>query len=179
MAKRFYPIRLVLLPVICSVLGTVMHTNFNITVFNIPIEQSFHFNIITVNALFGGFLYTNYSLLIGLSDNSIINKIKNTDILEKRNAHILKGILYSVVSIISGLLIALKCTSVDSKAVESFHFNLILNIEIVFLCFSIIYFTLSLIEMHKLVTEINKPISKKSDDEIEKIKDKIKQHRSN
>ncbi|WP_312061115.1 hypothetical protein [Anaerotignum sp.] len=179
MAKRFYPIRLVLLPIICSVLGTVMHTNFNITGFKIPIEQSFHFNILTVNALFGGFLYTNYSLLIGLSDNSIINKIKNTDILEKRNAHILKGILYSVISIISALFIVLKCNSLNSEAVESFHINLILNFEIVFLCFTILYFTISLIEMHKLVSEINKSISKKSDDEIEKIKDKIRQHRSN
>ncbi|MFR1479561.1 MAG: hypothetical protein ACLSB9_29660 [Hydrogeniiclostridium mannosilyticum] len=58
-------------------------------------DPSFHFNLITVNALFGGFLYTNYSLLLGLLDNSIVEKVKNTKIISKRNSHILKGIIYA------------------------------------------------------------------------------------
>ena len=74
-------------------------------------DPSFHFNLITVNALFGGFLYTNYSLLLGLLDNSIVEKVKNTKIISKRNSHILKGIIYATVSVMAGLYLVLVPTN--------------------------------------------------------------------
>ena len=69
----------------------------------VPDDESFHFNLITVNALFGGFLYTNYSLLIGILDNPQVKKAQNTEIISKRNSHILHGIVYATVSVVSGL----------------------------------------------------------------------------
>lgn len=68
--------------------------------FTVPLEPSFHFSLITVTAIFGGFLYTNYSLLIGLLDNKIITQLTGTTIIEKRNRHILNGIIYATVSVI-------------------------------------------------------------------------------
>ena len=57
------------LPAIIAVVCTVFVLTTNKAAVVVPDDESFHFNLITVNALFGGFLYTNYSLLIGILDN--------------------------------------------------------------------------------------------------------------
>jgi len=142
----------------------------------IPTEASFHFNLITVNALFGGFLYTNYSLLIGLLDNSIIEKVKNTNIIEKRNSHILKGIIFATVSVVSGLYIVLVPIGESSvlRALNCF----MLNVEIVFMAFLILYFLLSLREMSILIKNIHSSKGKKTDEEIKELKQQIRNNKS-
>lgn len=134
-------------------------------------EQSFHFNLITVNALFGGFLYTNYSLLLGLLDNSIAEKVKNTKIISNRNTHILKGIIYATVSVIAGLYLVLVPAS-DSKFLYAIY-CFIQNAEISFMIFLIFYFLLSLKEMSVLVGAIHNNKGAKTDKEIEELKEKI------
>lgn len=92
-------------PLLCSVVACIYILSGGSPVFIGDTNPSFHFDLITVNALFGGFLYTNYSLLIGILDNSIIEKVKNTDIIGKRNSHILKGIVYATVSVIGRFIL--------------------------------------------------------------------------
>lgn len=65
-------------PFILSLIGFVHSFFIGTSLITVPADSSFHFNLITVNALFGGFLYTNYSLLIGLLDNKIIEQVKAT-----------------------------------------------------------------------------------------------------
>ena len=131
----------------------------------VPADSSFHFNLITVNALFGGFLYTNYSLLIGLLDNKIIEQVKNTSIIRKRNSHILKGIIYATVSVMSGLYLVLV-----PQTVFPWITSLLINVEITFMVFLIAYFILSLKEMYNLVNLIHKSDNSHIDEEIEAVK---------
>ncbi len=160
------------LPLILSVIGCVSAILAKKPWLIVSTESSFHFSLITVNALFGGFLYTNYSLLIGLLDNCIIEKIKNTDIIRKRNSHILKGIIYATISVVAGLYLVLFNTygSLMQKVLYSFA----LNVEIVFMAFLIIYFLLSLREMSILINNIHNSQGKKTDDEIKKLKEQIR-----
>ena len=143
----------------------------------IPDDTSFHFNLITVNALFGGFLYTNYSLLIGLLDNSIIEKVRNTNIIEKRNTHILKGIVFATGSVVAGLFMVL--TPIGLSGMLKILRCFMLNVEIVFMAFLIIYFLLSLYEMNILIKNTNNPKGKKSEEEIIALKEKIKHGKRN
>lgn len=159
------------MPLLLSIIGCIFALCTDKEWITVPAEQSFHFNLITVNALFGGFLYTNYSLLIGLLDNKIIDKIKNTDIIEKRNCHILRGIVYATISVASGLFIVL--VPVGTSAISKVLNCLIINIEIVFMAFLIVYFLLSLYEMSILIKHIHVPKDKKTPEEIDKLKDKI------
>lgn len=87
-------------PLICSIIGCIYILLGGSPWIIVPSDSSFHFNLITVNALFGGFLYTNYSLLIGLLDNRIVEKVRHTDIISNRNSHILKGIIYATSSVV-------------------------------------------------------------------------------
>ena len=129
---------------------------------------SFHFNLITVNALFGGFLYTNYSLLIGLLDNKIIEQVQNTSIIAKRNSHILKGIIYATISVISGL-----CLVLIPQSFLPWLTSLLINVEITFMGFLIIYFILSLKEMSKLVKLLHNSNDKDKDNKIASVKSKF------
>ena len=161
----------VAISLICSILASC-----NIVLCNVPLDSSFHFNLITVNALFGGFLYTNYSLLIGLVDKEIIREVQNTDIIPKRNSHILKGIIYSVISVFSGLcLVFLSDSNLVGKVWKLIEV-IAINTEGVFMVFCILYFALSLNEMYRLVNNINKSPDKKSKEKIGELREKIKRH---
>ena len=94
-------------PLIFSIVGCSYVLYGNEPLLIVSETMSFHFNLITVNALFGGFLYTNYSLLLGLLDNPIVEKIRYTKIIYKRNLHILRGIVSATLSVIASLLLIL------------------------------------------------------------------------
>lgn len=95
------------LPLVLIFAGTIFVRWFNIIFVIIPVDTSFHFGLMTVNALFGGFLYSNYSILVGLLDNSTIQSIQGTNIMAKRNALASKGIIYAAFSVLSGIYILL------------------------------------------------------------------------
>ena len=160
------------LPLILSVIGCVAAILTKKPWIIVSTEESFHFSLITVNALFGGFLYTNYSLLTGLLDNSIVEKIKNTDIIKKRNSHILKGIIYATTSVVAGLYLVL--FSPYGSFIQKVLYSFALNVEIVFMAFLIVYFLLSLLEMSILINNIHNPQGKKTDNEIKKLKEQIR-----
>lgn len=160
------------LPVICTLIGWAITISSKEIWFQLPSDSSFHFNLITVNALFGGFLFTNYSLLVGILDHPLIKKIEKTDIIKKRNSHILRGIICAVVSVISGIIIVLfpaKCTLIQFIIVSFFE-----NSEIIFMAFLIIYFLLSLYEMQKLIKVLHHSTDDKEVKEIDELKEQLK-----
>ncbi|MEG1835979.1 MAG: hypothetical protein RR229_07655 [Oscillospiraceae bacterium] len=172
--KKVIKVTVNVLPILIVIIVSIYVLCGGKTLFILPYESNFHFSLITVNALFGGFLYTNYSLLIGLSDNHIVEKIKITNIIKKRNMHILKGIIYATVSVLAGLYFVLvpSGNSYLQKVISCFA----ANIEITFMLFLIIYFVLSLYEMKRLIDSVNYSSETKSDNEIQKLKDKIKEN---
>lgn len=158
-------------PWLCTIAGCIYVFGGKEPWVTIPADPSFHFNLITVNALFGGFLYTNYSLLLGLLDNSIVKKVSKTRIIEKRNSHILKGIIYATISVVAGLcLILMRPTT---SLLLQFLYCFAQNAEIVFMASQILYFALSLKEMNDLVHAIHNQSGSRSDEEIEKLQNEI------
>lgn len=166
----------IIAPVIWSLISAILAV-IGYGVFSIPNESAFHFNLITINSIFAGFLYTNYSILIGLSDKELIKRIGNTNIIEKRNAHILSGIVCSIVSIISSLIIAIEKSAFVMRIIWPiglFVNNLLANIEITFMLASITYFALSMKEMYVLVGSLQDKSNKVDKKTIESFKELIK-----
>ena len=124
------------LPLICSITACIYISLGGTPLFIVDASSSFHFSLITVNALFGGFLYTNYSLLLGVLDNPIIEKVKNTNIIHKRNSHILKGITYATISVIAGLYLIL--APINNSKFWKLIYCFMQNAEIIFMFFLII-----------------------------------------
>lgn len=138
------------LPVLVSAVGLFSSHILHITLVTLPTDASFHFNLVTINSLFGGFLFTSYSLMVGLLDNKIVQKLKSTDIIKRRNSHILRGIVCSVLSVCSSLIFIL-FPPAGSKLSDFFKCALC-NVEITFMFFGIGYFLLSMKEMSSLVS---------------------------
>ncbi len=157
-----------ILPLFLSFVGCLSVTYFDFALVQIPNDSSFHFNLITVNALFGGFLYTNYSLLIGVLDNKIIEKISCTSIIPKRNEHILNGIVNASRSVLASLYIIL-VPEYDFFLFKMFR-SFMSNVEIICMAFLIIYFLLSFYEMNHLFKAVYKPKNKLSEKEIDNIR---------
>lgn len=143
-------------------------------------KHSEHYNLISVNAIFGGFLYTNYSLLTGIMNNSAIKELVNTSIIEKRNNRILHGILMSLASILAALyLIFIPDGEIKCKEINAKHllYLLMQNAEVIFMIYMIVYFVLSVVEMNRL---IGRPGSeKKSESDINALRDEIMNSKNN
>lgn len=159
------------LPLICSITACIYISLGGTPLFIVDASSSFHFSLITVNALFGGFLYTNYSLLLGVLDNPIIEKVKNTNIIHKRNSHILKGITYATISVIAGLYLIL--APVNNSKFWKLIYCFMQNAEIIFMFFLIIFFLLSLKEMNIIISSIHNNKNAMSKQEIQDFRNKI------
>lgn len=160
-------------PLICSIIGCIYILLGGSPWIIVPSDSSFHFNLITVNALFGGFLYTNYSLLIGLLDNRIVEKVRHTNIISNRNSHILKGIIYATSSVVAGLYMALVPSG--NSSIRMIIDCFMQNAEIAFMAFLILYFSLSLKEMSELVGAIHNQEEVKTKKDIAALKRKIRE----
>lgn len=162
---------LCIVPVLLAILGTILVKLFGISFISIPAVSDFHFGLMTVNALFGGFLYSNYGMLVGLLDNETIQKVKGTSIMARRNALVLAGIVYATLSVISGLYITL--IGIKAGCVYEWLFCLMINCEIVFMIAAMVFYLLSLVAMNQLVKALygtNKKLGKRK---IKQIKDEI------
>lgn len=148
---------------------SVRHCGFVLV--TVPGDNSFHFSLMTVNALFGGFLYTNYGVLINLLDNPLVQKVAATDIIPRRNRMVLQGILCATVSVICGLYVVLFPISVDVVAGDLYI--LMLNGEITYMLCTVLYYILSLYEMNRLIVAIHTPEERLSAGEIQQLKSRM------
>lgn len=138
-----------MIPILLSVLGAVFVELFDVVFLVISTDSSFHFGLMTVNALFGGFLYSNYGMLVGLLDNDTIQKVKGTTIMARRNALVLAGIVYATLSVVCGLYITL--VGIGASGTYEWLFCWMINGEVVFMIAAMVFYLLSLIEMNRLV----------------------------
>ncbi|OOL98995.1 hypothetical protein CLACE_04910 [Clostridium acetobutylicum] len=89
----------------------------------IDFVKSNHFNLITVNSVFIGFLFTSLSILMGFLNESIVQLFEEANALKKVYDNIQKGILFSLGSIcisIVNLTIIEKYVS-NTTVIKSFY----------------------------------------------------------
>lgn len=158
-----------IVPILLAGLFTVLVEIFYVVLVEIPTDSSFHFGLMTVNALFGGFLYSNYGLLVSLLDKELIQKVKCTNIMEKRNADVFCGIVYATFSVLCGLVIVFM-----SDRLNSFVLCFAVNGEIVFMISAIGFYLLSLLEMNRLLKALNKDDKKRSKRDMKDLVEKVK-----
>lgn len=162
----------IFVPALLLIVITLFSFLFKFELLKLDMDSSFHFSLITINSIFAGFLYTNYSLLLGLSDNEVVKKLKNSTLIEKRNKHILSGILSAVISVIAGLVIVI--IQFDTKSIpQKYVKDFLVELELLYMALSIIFFLLSIKEIHVLIQAINSSNHKKTDEELDEIRKNI------
>lgn len=154
-------------PIFLTVASTFAVLMLELIFVTIPMDSSFHFGLMTVNALIGGFLYSNYGLLVGLLDNETIQAVNATSIMSRRNTHILCGITYATLSVLCGLYIVL--LGDRTGLFPEIFCCCMINGEIVFMISSISFFLCSIKEMNELVRALNNPVNQLGKKKVEKI----------
>lgn len=136
----------------------------------------YHATILTVNSILCGFSLTNLGVLISISDDQLVEKLKGTSILIKRNTAISYVVVFGIVSIICAFIFIL---NVNYESLLPFpidpevktQFKIFINyIEIISLIASIFYFVVSVKLMLKLLRYIYIPKKGKTKGEMEEIK---------
>lgn len=158
-------------PVLFSILCTTAVEVFDVVLVSLPMDAAFHFSLMTVNALFGGFLYSNYGMLVGLLDNETIQKVTGTAIMIKRNLQVLCGIVYATLSVVCGLYITL--IGKREGTIVEYLFCWMINGEIVFMIAAMTFYLLSLKEMNRLMKALYKTGEHLSRSEVKEMKRKV------
>ncbi|CAM2077752.1 MAG: hypothetical protein NSGCLCUN01_01940 [uncultured Clostridium sp.] len=144
--------------------------------FNIIAENQF--NIMTINTVFAGFLFTSLGIIAGFSDNTSIRKFERIKTMDNIYNNILKGIIFSILSIVIGLIIVLFNFSFLIK--NLFLYNILKStgyiFELFFLMLAIIYFSLSVKYTFFAISVVRADIKSQlpNQEDVRKILDKIK-----
>lgn len=136
------------------------------------------FNIITINTVFAGFLFTSLGIVAGFSDNQSIRKFERIDIMDNIYSNILKGIVFSIISIVIGLIIVI--VNFEYIIKNMFIYNILKStgyvFELFFLIMTIIYFCLSVKDTFFAISVVRLDIKSKlpNKENTKKILEKIK-----
>jgi hypothetical protein len=153
-------------------IGKTFH--FYLFIINVGNESDYHSNILTINSVLSGFSLTNLGILISISGDQLVEKLKGTDILIKRNTLISHSICFGAISIVASLMFVLNINIEKFPAVTEFIYGYLFIIEITSMLLSITYFLLSVKKMIQLLTYIYIPKNQFTCEEITRIKEQMK-----
>lgn len=118
-------------------------------IINVNFIKTSHFNLITVNSVFIGFLFTSLSMIIGFLDQKIIQIYNMTDNLEKVYSNIEKGIEFSL----SSIVIAILNLIIFEKYIKSYRIISSLYSLEVLLVIIAIYYLFNVMKSLKILVE--------------------------
>lgn len=149
-------------------------THIYLFIINIGNESDYHSNILTINSILSGFSLTNLGILISISGDQLVEKLKGTDILVKRNILISHSICFGAISIMASLLFVLNINIQKAKNFTTMFYEYLFVVEIASLFLSIIYFLLSIKKMIQLLTYIYVPKKPYTCDKIDRLREQMK-----
>ena len=105
------------------------------------ITEDFHMNLLTVNSIFCGFELTNLGILVSLASDNAIQKLRGTQVLQRRNRLVLLSVSFCTLSMVTALFFIL---NIDKTCFcfkyGSFVVNYIFKVEIFSLILGIAFF---------------------------------------
>lgn len=111
---------------------------------------------ITISTVFAGFSFTSLGLLLGLSSEKLIEKLKNTDIIVQKIERIVLSIVFFAASVAISLIFVLGLDlSVINKFVKIVEWTEIFYVlGIGYLLAGILFFLYSVYELYDLIKHI-------------------------
>ena len=135
--------------------GTNIRYNFII----VPSPQemiSRQINYITISTVFVGFSFTALGLLLGMSSEKLIEKVKNTDIIIDKAKRIIGSIIEFILSVAISLVfvLGLDVSLIKNTSVLYIVDNYLYILSIGYLVGGIIYFVYVVYELYDLVKRV-------------------------
>lgn len=111
---------------------------------------------ITISTVFAGFSFTSLGLLLGLSSEKLIEKIRNTDIIMNKVGRIMKSIIFFILSVIVSLffVLGLNKSLISNVQISSVIDSILYIFSVGYLIGGIGYFIYAVYELYDLVKRI-------------------------
>lgn len=183
MLKKRYGLALISILLFC-----VVNEKYSILVIPSTVSMAnFQFNIFTISSVFAGFSFTVLGILLGMSSEQLVIKLRDTSIIAKKSERIVISIIFFCSSGMISLFFAIGFNEGISKIVNhainielSHIWNVIYIYGIGFLFFGIMYFLKSIMDIYELIKKVyeynKKQYSEKSNkfnNSMKKAKDKL------
>lgn len=131
-------------------------------------SQGMHYNLITINSVLSGFMFTSLSLILSMTNTKTIKKLEQSKYMDSIYDNISIGIITSLISIALSLIMIF----VIPDTPHSYIGNILIPfIELLSLIITIGCFMLSIFDVKLIIKHVRKDIvkSKIPQDEIDKV----------
>lgn len=109
------------------------------------IDKDFHFNILTINSLFAGFLYTSLGIMASIMDKERIARLDKAGYMDNYYNGIYMGLFFHIISIIIAVL---------SILITKLNFELLVITEQLSMLAGIIFFIKSVANILKIIGKV-------------------------
>lgn len=122
----------------------VAYLSFYFDVFEtLNVETEFHINILTINSIFAGFLFTSLGIMISILDKERISKLDKAGYMDNYFNAIYIGLFFHVLSISMSLLMII------TPGIDSYNF--LIKMEQTSLFMGITFFIKSIINVLQII----------------------------
>ena len=135
---------------------------------NVLFVQDNHFNLITVNSVIIGFLFTTLSILLGFLNEKIIMLFEKAGSLKEVYENIEYGIIYSL---LSSIISFINLIFIEEYVKNQNILNIMYSIELALMIFSLMKLLYTIKDLKVLIDSIR--IDKKKDEERKKADEKV------
>lgn len=168
---------IIFISILCILL-VVFTSFFKVSVLERPYDNSFYFNIVTLNSVIVGFAFTNMGLLLNACSTEVVQKLRKTDVMKHKNDNIQKSISFCVVAMFVALAFMLDLGNLPAKFIPWMYIEVIADglylAVIILMIIGMLYFVKSISDVSKLFDEIYKNESTLGNKDIENINNALK-----
>ncbi|QHI72889.1 hypothetical protein [Aminipila terrae] len=180
MKNRFVLKNIILLAIFFIVEAINIQFNF-IKKYDITNIYDYKFNLFTISSVFAGFSFTVLGILLSISSEEMIGRLKNTGIISNKAKKIMNSaILFCMSSIFSlSFIIGLDCIFINLLGHEKFIHGFMSISELGYLLVGIVCFIYAVKEIYSLIVKAYDYDIKKYDEQKEKFKSALDKPKEN
>lgn len=174
--------RIAIIMAVSLILSTVSLLNIAFSFIAIPCDNKMtdrQIDFITISTVFAGFSFTALSLLLGLSSEKLIEKIKNTSIIVNKVNRLITSIIFFILSVVVSLFFVLGFNDsiFTSASFQDKVNSFIYVLGVGYLISGIIYFVYSVYELYDLIKRIYTYNKTDISNQVKKAKEEIQNNK--
>lgn len=175
--KRITVIVVVSLILVMLALLNIKHSYISVPDSNSMSDRQIDF--ITISTVFAGFSFTALGLLLGLSSEKLIERIKNTSIIAGKVNRIITSIIFFILSVVISLFFVLGVNESifgNTSLLDSAN-SFIYVIGVGYLISGIAYFVYSVYELYDLIKRVYSFNRSNTSSQIQKAKEEMEKNK--
>lgn len=167
--------------IVSVLLGILAALNLKFNYIAVPVSDDMvgrQIDFITISTVFAGFSFTALGLLLGMSSEKLIERVKNTNIISDKVDRIITSIVFFVMSVIVSLYFVLGLNNSLFKEIAILEAtnNVVYILGIGYLIAGIIYFVYSVYELQDLIQRVYSFNRNSNEKQIEKAKEELEKN---